>query len=108
MLHEHMLAQTAPVAGAIGLQGTVNSDLEGVMEGVLVSAKATGSTITTTVVSSASGRFSLSRRSASSGRPEFSIPAFGYNLDGPKAVDVSASGNATAVGWSELKIWPRK
>jgi len=48
---ELVLAQGAPPA----LGGTITSDREGPMEGVLVSAKKQGSTITVTVVSDAKG-----------------------------------------------------
>ena len=46
-------------ASAQTLTGKVTSAEEGAMEGVLVSAKKTGSTITVTVVSDATGRYSL-------------------------------------------------
>ena len=52
----HVGAQTVSV-----LTGSVTSQEEGVMEGVLVSAKRAGSTITTTVVSDAQGQFSFPR-----------------------------------------------
>jgi virginiamycin B lyase len=41
------------------LTGLVSSGEEGAMEGVLVSAKREGSTITTTVVTDAQGRYSF-------------------------------------------------
>ena len=49
------LAQGAPPA----LSGTIASDREGPMEGVLVSAKKQGSTITVTVVSDAKGAYAF-------------------------------------------------
>ena len=48
-------AQAAPPA----LSGTVASDREGPMEGVLVSAKKQGSTITVTVVTDSKGAFAF-------------------------------------------------
>ena len=54
------VAGAAPgAAAAASLSGQVSSAKEGAMEGVLVSAKRDGSTVTTTVVSDASGRFSF-------------------------------------------------
>ncbi|HWA22927.1 MAG TPA: carboxypeptidase-like regulatory domain-containing protein, partial [Caulobacterales bacterium] len=44
---------------AVALSGTVSSAKEGLMEGVLVSAKADGSTITVTVVSDDKGRYAF-------------------------------------------------
>ena len=46
-------------ANAQTLSGKVSSAEEGLMEGVLVSAKKEGSTVTTTVVSNAKGEFSF-------------------------------------------------
>ena len=46
-------------AQAAVLSGTVTSAEEGLMEGVLVSAKKEGATITTTVVSNSKGEFSF-------------------------------------------------
>jgi virginiamycin B lyase len=44
---------------APGLRGTVASDQEGRMEGVVVSAKKAGATITVSVVSDANGEYSF-------------------------------------------------
>ena len=60
-----LLAGVATVMAPLGanaqtaLSGKVASSEEGLMEGVLVSAKKAGSTITTTVVSNAKGEFSF-------------------------------------------------
>jgi hypothetical protein len=51
-----------PPDGQSALTGTVRSAKEGLMEGVLVSAKRNGSTITTTVVTNAQGVYSFPRR----------------------------------------------
>jgi virginiamycin B lyase len=53
-----MLANPA-LAQSAALVGKVMSDREGLMEGVLVSAKRDGSTITTTVVTNARGEYSF-------------------------------------------------
>jgi streptogramin lyase len=84
-------------AASAALSGQVSSEKEGAMEGVLVSAKKDGSTITTTVVSDAKGQFSFPADRLSPGHYTISVRAFGYSLDGPKTADVSAAGNATAM-----------
>src|ERR1700704_4552366 len=88
------------VAGLVGaeaqtLSGQVSSTEEGMMEGVLVSAKKEGSTVTTTVVSNDKGQFSFPAGKLDPGKYNVTIRAIGYNLVGPKTVDVS-SGSATA------------
>jgi virginiamycin B lyase len=77
---------------AAALTGQVSSAEEGMMEGVLVSAKREGSTITTTVVSNDKGQYSFPADRLEPGHYNISIRATGYVLDGPKAVDVAASG----------------
>lgn len=80
-------AQTAPA-----LSGQVSSAQDGAMEGVLVSAKKEGSTITTTVVSNAQGHFSFPAERLQPGHYNITIRAAGYVLSGPKQVDVGAAG----------------
>jgi len=92
------------VAGLVGaeaqtLSGQVSSTEEGMMEGVLVSAKKEGSTVTTTVVSNDKGQFSFPASKLDPGKYNITIRAIGYSLVGPKTVDVS-SGSATA----EIKL----
>src|ERR1700726_4500497 len=85
---------TAPAQAqtAAALSGQVSSAEEGAMEGVLVSAKREGSTITTTVVSNDKGQFSFPADRLEPGHYNISIRAAGYDLDGPKTVDVAAGG----------------
>ncbi len=54
-----LMAIAAGAQNAPALSGQVSSAQEGAMEGVLVSAKKEGSTITTTVVSNTQGHFSF-------------------------------------------------
>src|SRR3954464_436625 len=82
----------APLAIAQPLSGRVTSAEEGAMEGVLVSAKKTGSTITATVVSDAEGRYRFPEKKLSPGKYAVSVRAIGYELDGPAAVDVGQKG----------------
>jgi streptogramin lyase len=86
------------------LTGTVSSQEEGAMEGVLVSAKKEGSTVTITVVSDATGHFSFPAAKLDSGRYALSIRAVGYDLQGPRSVDVTAGGAASA----DLKLLKTK
>ncbi|MGB6730837.1 MAG: carboxypeptidase regulatory-like domain-containing protein, partial [Xanthobacteraceae bacterium] len=80
---EPSLAQT--------LAGTVTSAAEGTMEGVLVSAQKLGSPITITVVSDAQGRFRFPDGRLSPGHYTLRIRATGYDLDGPKTVELGAA-----------------
>src|SRR5262245_51191657 len=77
------------------LTGTVTSAEEGAMEGVLVGAKKTGSTITVTVVSDKAGRYSFPAGRLEPGRYVLTLRAVGYELDGPAAVEVAAQKPAT-------------
>ncbi|OFW01688.1 MAG: hypothetical protein A3I61_03510 [Acidobacteria bacterium RIFCSPLOWO2_02_FULL_68_18] len=65
------------------------------MEGVLVSAKRAGSTITTTVVSDAQGRYAFPAGRLEPGAYAIRIRAAGYELDGPASVHVSGGQPAT-------------
>jgi virginiamycin B lyase len=77
------------------LTGQVTSAEEGAMEGVLVSAKKAGSTITVTVVSDAKGQFSFPAGKLEPGPYALRIRAVGYDLDQPANVDVAAQQPAT-------------
>ena len=97
------LAQMAPPA----LIGKVTSDQEGAMEGVLVSAKKEGSSITTTVVSSAKGEFAFPSERMAPGRYSLAIRAAGYVLAGPAQIDVAAdTAPATAMKLTKAKNIP--
>jgi streptogramin lyase len=78
---------------AAALSGRVSSVDEGLMEGVLVSAKKEGSTITVTVVTDAKGQYSFPAGRLDAAHYAITIRAAGYDLDSPKAVDVAASGS---------------
>src|SRR4051812_45825781 len=92
------LAQSAPPA----LGGKIVSDREGPMEGVLVSAKRPGSTITVTVVSDANGAYAFPADRLAPGSYQLKVRATGYALDGPGTVDLAAGKTATA----DLKLKP--
>ena len=81
---------------AAALSGQVSSAEEGAMEGVLVSAKKDGATITTTVVSNDKGQFSFPADRLAPGHYNITIRAAGYNLAGPKQVDLAVGAPAKA------------
>ena len=85
------LPTSALAQAAATLSGQVSSAEEGPMEGVLVSAKKDGSTITTTVVTDQKGEYSFPAGRLAAGHYTIATRAIGYDLDGPKAVDIAAS-----------------
>src|SRR6185312_3000418 len=78
------------------LAGQVTSAEEGSMEGVLISAKKTGSTMRITVVSDQQGHYHFPAAKLEPGHYAISIRAVGYDLDGPSEIDVTATQPATA------------
>src|SRR5229473_2590534 len=80
-------AETSP---SVALNGCVSSQEEGPMEGVLVSAKRDGSTITITVISDAQGQYSFPRTRLEPGQYSVRIRAVGYEMDNPGPVEVTA------------------
>ena len=78
------------------LTGQVTSMEEGRMEGVLVSAKKDGSTSTVTVVSDEQGRYRFPSAKLESGQYSLRIRAVGYDLDGPRTVEITGGKTATA------------
>ncbi|MEJ0077165.1 MAG: carboxypeptidase regulatory-like domain-containing protein [Alphaproteobacteria bacterium] len=84
----------APDAMAQTLSGQVTSTEEGPMEGVLVSAKRAGATITVTVATDAKGHYSFPAGKLSPGDYALRIRAAGYDLDSPTKVAVSGETSA--------------
>jgi virginiamycin B lyase len=87
---------TTKAQSAVALTGKVGSPAEPVMEGVVVSAKKDGSTITVSVVTDETGHYAFPAERLAPGRYNISIRATGYDLDGPKAAVVAASQAVTA------------
>ena len=79
----------------VALTGRVTSEAEGAMEGVLVSAKKVGSTVTVTVVTDHEGRYRFPAAKLESGQYRLHTRAVGYNLDGSPQVDVAPESTAT-------------
>src|SRR5947209_14389433 len=93
-----MLAIGTPPArpqGGATLSGQVTSAEEGAMEGVIVSAKMAGSTITVSVVTDVQGRFGFPPGRLEAGHYALSTRATGYDLEGPDAADIAAGTHAT-------------
>jgi virginiamycin B lyase len=88
----------------IALTGQVSSTAEGAMEGVIVSARRNGSTITISVVSDDKGKFSFPAAKLEPGRYSLAIRAVGYDLEGPGNAEVVAGTTATA----DLKLRPTR
>jgi virginiamycin B lyase len=84
-------AQTAPV-----LTGQVSSPEEPVMEGVVVSAKKDGSTITISVVTDAQGTYTFRADRLEPGRYTLKARAAGYELDSSRSTDLSAVSASSA------------
>ena len=89
-----LFAVPASAQAPSALSGKVNSQEEGAMEGVLVSAKRAGSAITVTVVSNAQGEFTFPRDRLEPGRYSVTIRAVGYELTRATQVDVTAQAPA--------------
>jgi len=85
--------QLAAQAGP-ALTGKVTAGQEA-QEGVLVSAKRSGSTITVTVVSGKDGSYSFPAGRLDPGQYSLRIRAAGYELDGPDQIVVAAEKTAT-------------
>jgi virginiamycin B lyase len=79
------------------LTGVVSSTEEGPMEGVMVSAKKAGGTITITVASDQNGRYSFPRNRLEAGSYTLRTRAVGYDLDDPGAVEVTPAKAAAEV-----------
>ncbi len=104
LFHPVLPPVAAQTAGPAALIGQVSSNEEGRMEGVLVSAKKAGSTITTTVVSNQEGRYSFPRERMESGRYNLHIRAAGYDLENSEPVEIAA-GRTTSL---DLKLRPTR
>ena len=83
-------------SGAAALTGQVSSQEEGVMEGVLVSARREGSTVTVSVVTDQQGRYLFPQAKLAPGKHALSTRAVGYDLEGARSADVAADRMATA------------
>src|ERR1700678_1414815 len=94
-----VLGQAAPQPVAAqspsALTGQVTSEAEGAMEGVVVSAKKAGSSVTVSVITDAGGRYSFPADRLPAGQYAIKIRAVGYDLAGAATADVTGSQSAT-------------
>ncbi len=91
-----LLLVALPLTASAQLSGTVRSAEEGAMEGVIVSAKKQGSTITVSVVSDAQGRYAFPAAKLAPGTYDLRVRAAGFDLDAPVA--------AAAPGTADLQL----
>jgi virginiamycin B lyase len=96
----------AQSADPVTLTGLVSSVEEGHMEGVLVSAKKTNATVTTTVVTDRDGRYRFPASRLEPGQYALRVRAVGYDLVGAGgAVTIRLTGKTTTV---DLKLQKTK
>jgi len=91
-----LLAAAAHAQGTAALTGKVSSAEEGPMEGVVVSAKKDGSTISVSVVTDERGRFAFPAARLEPGHYALKARAAGYELESGALADVAAGGEAKA------------
>ena len=91
----------AELPASSALTGKVTSQAEGAMEGVLVGAKKTGSTIATWVVTNAQGQYTFPRERMEPGKYAISVRAVGYEL--PKT-SADVSGQAAQLDLQLAKV----
>jgi streptogramin lyase len=96
VLSQAGFASAQSAQSATALKGQVTSAEEGAMEGVLVSAKLTGSNKTITVVSDAKGQYAFPASHLEPGKYTITIRAIGYDLATPPTPEVTVKGSATA------------
>ena len=95
------VTQAAEGTSSAALTGTVSSQADGPMEGVLIGARRDASTVSTWVVSNAQGQYSFPRDRMEPGRYAISIRAVGYELP---ATSVDLKGDSTRLDLPLTKI----
>src|SRR4051812_38797706 len=86
----------ANAQSAAALAGQVSSAEEGMMEGVVITAKKDGSPINVSVVSNDKGQYSFPAARLDPGHYTLRARAAGYDLEGPKEADIAAGKEAKA------------
>ena len=82
-------------APATALTGLVSSADDNAMEGVLVSARKTGTPVTVTVVTGKDGRFSFPADKVTPGQYSLAVRAVGYDLDDHKLIEITEQKTAS-------------
>ncbi len=86
----------AQSSDSVALSGIVSSQQEGLMEGVVVSARRDGANFTVSVVSDAQGKYNFPRTHLEPGTYTLTIRAVGYDLDGSGIVEIAGGKPSTA------------
>src|SRR6266576_1643285 len=89
-------AQTVWAQGQAALSGTVSSDAEGNMEGVVVTAKSPGAIVQVSVTTDAQGRHISPKNRQEPGEYTISTRAVGYDISAPTKATVESEKTATA------------
>src|SRR5258706_3396281 len=89
-------SRPAQAQTAVAIAGQVSSAEEGAMEGVVVSGRKDGSTISISGVTDAQGRFAFPDARLEPGHYTLKARAAGYEIDGAKAADVARGREAKA------------
>ena len=99
-------AQSQPPAA---LTGHVTSEAEGAMEGVVVSAKKAGSTVTVSVVSDAQGRYSFPANRLSAGKYSLrSAPSATISSSRPRRTSPTSRPPRSTSNCARRGTWPRR
>src|SRR5260370_38299702 len=99
----HPTTQTVWAQGQAALTGTVSSDAEGKMEGVVVTANKPGSIVQVSVTTDAQGRYTFPENHLDPGVYTISIRAVGYDINSPTKATVESEKTAT----SDIKLKER-
>ena len=92
----HPSMQTIWAQGQAALTGTVSSDAEGKMEGVIVTASKPGSIVEVSVTTDAQGRYTFPESRLDPGEYAISIRAVGYAINSPAKATVAPEATTTA------------
>ena len=92
----HPSTQTIRAQGQAALTGTVSSDAEGKMEGVVVTATKPGSIVEVSVTTDAQGRYTFPESRLDPGEYAMGIRAVGYDIDSPAKATVAPEATTTA------------
>src|SRR3954471_8195438 len=84
-----LCATHAHAQSSAALSGVVTSAEEGKMEGVVVTAKKDGATISVSVISDAQGRYAFPAARLEPGHYTLKARAAGYEVDGTPAADIA-------------------
>src|SRR4051812_2706827 len=90
------IAYAGPSRGDAALNGTVSSEAEGKMEGVVVTARQAKSIVQVSVTTDAEGRYSFPQDRLKPGEYTLAIRAVGYDIAAPARATVSSIEPATA------------